>query len=329
MGALRAATRRKAQLCARRPRRAVTAVRDPHRRDRRESDAATRRRAASPARPRRRRRSGALLAASRATSRGVGQRIVTASPDVAVSTNLGGWINRVGVYSPPRQHDYDDDGAAPAALAAESPAGQHIELGISEMNLFMLLGQLGLSYELHRRARCIPIGTVYDPFVCRGLDALIYALYIGRALRLRGHAVRRHARAEGGAHQSTITPSIGIELPGAALLRAGLRAGGRVVAAARRCAAACDRDGDGSLPTCGCRRGRSTRPLAERRPRAARRRASCGAEVLAGGYRAAASRPPGRPRPRSCSRVRRRAAGGAGRRRACSPTRAWPAPCST
>ena len=30
---------------------------------------------------------------------GLGERIVTVAPDVAVSTNLGGWINRVGVYS--------------------------------------------------------------------------------------------------------------------------------------------------------------------------------------------------------------------------------------
>jgi pyruvate dehydrogenase E1 component len=93
-----------------------------------------------------------------------------------------------------------------------SPAGQHIELGISEMNLFMLLGMLGLSAELCGQ-QLLPIGTVYDPFVCRGLDALIYALYSGAKFIFVGTPSGISLAPEGGAHQSTITPSLGLELP--------------------------------------------------------------------------------------------------------------------
>src|SRR5680860_1781633 len=102
------------------------------------------------------------------------ERMVTVSPDVAVSTNLGGWINEQGVFSPTETVDYY---AADRLLKwTPSPRGHHIELGISEMNLFLLLGQLGLSHE-HHGEMLLPIGTVYDPFVLRGLDALIYSLY--------------------------------------------------------------------------------------------------------------------------------------------------------
>lgn len=94
-----------------------------------------------------------------------------------------------------------------------APTGHHIELGISEMNLFMALGQLGLSYELTGQ-HLIPLGTVYDPFVCRGLDALIYSLYVGSKMIFAGTPAGVSLSPEGGAHQSTVTPSLGIELPG-------------------------------------------------------------------------------------------------------------------
>ena len=84
--------------------------------------------------------------------------LVTTAPDVATSTNLGGFINRVGVYQPTALRRWNDD---PVLKWAEGPTGQHIELGISEMNLFMLLGQLGLSWDLSGQT-LIPIGTVYD-----------------------------------------------------------------------------------------------------------------------------------------------------------------------
>jgi pyruvate dehydrogenase E1 component len=141
---------------------------------------------------------------------GVGERIVTTAPDVSISTNLGGWINKTGVYSPT---EVDDHGGAARLLKwAPSPTGQHIELGISEMNLFMLLGQLGLGHEHHGR-HLIPIGTVYDPFVLRGLDALIYGLYNDSRFIVAGTPSGVTLAPEGGAHQSTITASVGAELP--------------------------------------------------------------------------------------------------------------------
>ena len=132
-------------------------------------------------------------------------RLVTAAPDVSISTNLGGWINKTGVFS----HDErDDHGGADRLLKwAPSPEGQHIELGISEMNLFMLLGQLGLSHD-HHGHMLLPIGTVYDPFVLRGLDALIYGLYNGSRFIVVGTPSGVTLAPEGGAHQSTVTASV-------------------------------------------------------------------------------------------------------------------------
>ncbi|HEX2849423.1 MAG TPA: 1-deoxy-D-xylulose-5-phosphate synthase N-terminal domain-containing protein [Acidimicrobiales bacterium] len=140
----------------------------------------------------------------------VGPRLVTTSPDVAVSTNLGGWINRAGVFSPADVPDYLGEGRLLGWH--QSPAGQHIELGISEMNLFLLLGQLGLAAELSGEL-LLPVGTVYDPFVARGLDAFIYSLYSGARFVVVGTPAGISLSPEGGAHQSTITASIGLELP--------------------------------------------------------------------------------------------------------------------
>jgi pyruvate dehydrogenase E1 component len=141
----------------------------------------------------------------------VAQRLVTTSPDVSVSTNLGGWINKVGVFAPDEQPDYLGEGRL--LRWRQTPTGRHIELGISEMNLFLLLQALGLGHELHGE-HLLPVGTVYDPFVCRGLDALIYALYNGARFVVVGTPAGVTLAPEGGAHQSSITPSIGLELPG-------------------------------------------------------------------------------------------------------------------
>ncbi|MEN8234685.1 MAG: 1-deoxy-D-xylulose-5-phosphate synthase N-terminal domain-containing protein [Actinomycetota bacterium] len=143
-------------------------------------------------------------------SEDVAKRLVTASPDVAVSTNLGGWINAHGVFSPTSSTDY----YGPDRLLkwAPGPDGRHIELGISEMNLFLLLGQLGLAHE-HHGEMLLPVGTVYDPFVLRGLDALIYSLYNDSRFVVTGTPSGVTLAPEGGAHQSSITPSVGLELP--------------------------------------------------------------------------------------------------------------------
>ena len=139
-------------------------------------------------------------------------RIVTISPDVATSTHLSGWINKIGVYSQEQSLDFEDP-TQRMLKWLPNPSGQHIELGISEMNLFMALSQFGLAHELTGQ-HLIPIGTVYDPFVCRGLDALIYGLYIGARMIFAGTPAGVSLSPEGGAHQSTVTPSLGIELPG-------------------------------------------------------------------------------------------------------------------
>jgi pyruvate dehydrogenase E1 component len=125
--------------------------------------------------------------------------LVTTAPDVATSTNLGGFINRVGVFHPEDRRRWNED---PILKWAEGPTGQHLELGISEMNLFMLLGQLGLSWD-HSGQPLIPIGTVYDPFVLRGLDAFIYSVYSGAKFIVTGTPSGITLAPEGGAHQST------------------------------------------------------------------------------------------------------------------------------
>jgi pyruvate dehydrogenase E1 component len=142
----------------------------------------------------------------------VARNLVTTSPDVSISTGLGGWINKRGVFSPEVEEVFEIEDAGPLKWEP-SPKGQHIELGISEMNLFLLLGQLGLSAELHGQ-QLLPVGTVYDPFVCRGLDALIYSVYSGARFVFAGTPSGISLSREGGAHQSSITASIGMELPG-------------------------------------------------------------------------------------------------------------------
>lgn len=141
--------------------------------------------------------------------------LVTASPDVAMSTNLGGWIHRVGIYSrrPETRNYFKELGIALLIDWKESRLGQHIELGISETNLFMQLATLGLAGELYGQP-LLPIGTVYDPFVCRALDAFIYGLYSGSRFIVIGTPSGVTLSHEGGAHQSTITPGIGVQLPG-------------------------------------------------------------------------------------------------------------------
>ena len=138
-------------------------------------------------------------------------RIVTTSPDVSVSTNLSGWIIKTGVFAPEELPDYESE-ANQLRSWRHGPWGQHIELGISEMNLFTLLGMLGLSAELCGQ-HVIPIGTVYDPFVCRGLEALMYAQYSGAKFIFAGTPSGITLSPEGGAHQSTVTPSLGAEIP--------------------------------------------------------------------------------------------------------------------
>src|SRR5437870_2816834 len=142
----------------------------------------------------------------------VGAHVVTLSADVAVTTHLGAWITRTGVYSPTARPDFFAD--VPQAVPwRESPRGRHIELGIAEHNLFLALGAFGLATEL-TGVPLFPIGTLYDPFVTRGLDALYHALYAGGRFIVAATPSGVSLSPEGGAHQSVITPGIGVALPG-------------------------------------------------------------------------------------------------------------------
>ena len=120
---------------------------------------------------------GALLNEIARDDTPLAARIVTTSPDVTVSTSLGSWVNRRGLFAREALADTFKSERIPSTFSWEfSPAGQHIELGIAEMNLFIALSALGLSHAINGE-RLIPIGTLYDPFIARGLDALNYACY--------------------------------------------------------------------------------------------------------------------------------------------------------
>ena len=144
----------------------------------------------------------------------VADRVVTASPDVTVSTSLGSWLNRRHIFGRHEQGDLFKDERIVSALNWEvSTAGQHIELGIAENNLFILLAALGLSAPLFG-ARLLPIGTVYDPFISRGLDALNYACYQDARFLIVGTPSGVSLASEGGAHQSIYEPLLGLAQPG-------------------------------------------------------------------------------------------------------------------
>jgi pyruvate dehydrogenase E1 component len=143
-------------------------------------------------------------------------RLVTCSPDVTVSTNLGGWVNRRGIFDRHRREDvFKEEKVVSAQRWAMSPDGQHFELGIAENNLFILLAALGLSHSLFG-ARLLPIGTLYDPFIKRGLDALNYACYQDARFMVVATPSGITLAPEGGAHQSVATPLIGMAQDGLA-----------------------------------------------------------------------------------------------------------------
>jgi pyruvate dehydrogenase E1 component len=144
------------------------------------------------------------------------KRIVTTSPDVTVSTNLGAWVNRRGIFAREALADVFRQQKIPSTFDwSASPKGQHIELGIAEMNLFIALGALGLSHSLFGE-RLLPVGTLYDPFIERGLDALNYACYQDARFILAATPSGVTLAPEGGAHQSIATPLIGMAQDGLA-----------------------------------------------------------------------------------------------------------------
>ena len=143
----------------------------------------------------------------------VARRVVTVAPDVASSTNLGGWVNKAGVWSSAEKRDWFADDAETILHWDERPSGQHIELGIAEVNLVSLLGELGATWSRWGEP-LLPIGTLYDPFVTRALEPWSFGVYAGGQSILVGTPSGVTLAAEGGAHQSIISPSVGIEQPG-------------------------------------------------------------------------------------------------------------------
>lgn len=144
------------------------------------------------------------------------ERILTTSPDVTGTTSLGAWVNRRKLFARQAIADtFAEHRIVSTAKWEFAPEGQHVELGIAEMNLFLLLGAAGLSHSLFGK-RLIPIGTVYDPFVCRGLDALNYACYQDSRFMIVGTPSGVTLAPEGGAHQSIGTPLIGMSQDGLA-----------------------------------------------------------------------------------------------------------------
>ncbi len=136
--------------------------------------------------------------------------LVTTSPDVTVSTNLGAFVNRRGIFDRRGRADtFSEQKVVSAQRWAMSPQGQHIELGIAEHNLFGMLAALGLSHSLFG-SRLLPVGTLYDPFIQRGLDVLNYACYQDARFLLVATPSGISLAPEGGAHQSVATPLIGM-----------------------------------------------------------------------------------------------------------------------
>lgn len=159
---------------------------------------------------------GKILGEIAKTDTPLAQRIVTASPDVTVSTNLGAWVNRRALFSRGTRSDVFRERKLMSAQRWDAgPKGQHIELGIAENNLFLLLAALGLSHSIFGE-RLIPIGTLYDPFIARGLDALNYACYQDARFILVATPSGITLAPEGGAHQSIGTPLIGMAQAGLA-----------------------------------------------------------------------------------------------------------------
>jgi len=143
----------------------------------------------------------------------VAERVVTAAPDVGTSTNLGGWINKMGIWAPGDRIDWFAADTDTLVRGREDTHGRHIELGIAEVNLVGLLGELGATWSRDGQP-LLPVGTMYDPFVARALEPWSFGVYAGGQSILIGTPSGVTLGPEGGAHQSVTSPSIGLEQPG-------------------------------------------------------------------------------------------------------------------
>ncbi len=130
---------------------------------------------------------------------------------MTVSTNLGPWVNRRGIFDRHTRNDVFRD----AKLASRAALG-HVAARASTSNwaspsrtCSCCWAAAGLAHAL-TGARLLPVGTVYDPFVNRGLDALIYACYQDARFLLVSTPSGLTLAPEGGQHQSVNTPLIGM-----------------------------------------------------------------------------------------------------------------------
>ena len=155
---------------------------------------------------------GHFLSDLRRAAPEVAKRVVTTSPDVASSTNLGGWINKSGVWSLAGRQDWFSDDPERLLKWHENSGGQHIELGIAEVNLVCLASELGLTGSRWGQP-LIPIATIYDPFINRALEPWTFGLYAGGRSIVVGTPSGVTLAPEGGAHQSINTPSVTMEIP--------------------------------------------------------------------------------------------------------------------
>jgi pyruvate dehydrogenase E1 component len=157
---------------------------------------------------------GRIMAELAKSNHPLASRIVSTSPDVTVSTNLGAWVSRRRLFGREDHGDVFKEQRVPSPIGwEESPTGQHVELGIAENNLFLMLAALGLAGPLFGE-RLLPVGTLYDPFIARGLDALNYASYQDARYLLVATPSGITLAPEGGAHQSVSSPLIGLGQPG-------------------------------------------------------------------------------------------------------------------
>ncbi len=155
---------------------------------------------------------GRFLADLKNVAPEVARRVVTVSPDVATSTNLGGWINKTGVWSPAGREDWFSDDRERVLKWHEDSSGRHIEMGIAEINLVSLAGELGTTGRRWGQPLG-PIATIYDPFINRALEPWTFGLYAGGRSIMVGTPSGVTLAPEGGAHQSFNTPSVTLEIP--------------------------------------------------------------------------------------------------------------------
>ncbi len=139
---------------------------------------------------------GRLLADLKRDAPETAARVVTCSPDVASSTNLGGWINKTGVWSVHDRPDWFADDTERVLRWSTVSNGQHIELGIAEVNLVCLLGRARGDLE--------PVGRTADPdrHHLRPVrlprpGTVVLRHLCGRPIHPGRHAVGRHPRPRG------------------------------------------------------------------------------------------------------------------------------------